>query len=157
VARDLEEGSGQGFTRSGLQGGVGAALLLLLLHRPDEPLGDITLGGGPDLGFLLLGAELQGLLQLLEPAQQALEHLTGLGPHMGQLAIGEPWQIRHEHLAVVAEGEECGPHVVAAGVGLAWALRTVWRHGPGRAAAAGDAGAAGKTRTGRRINGHTDE
>ena len=168
MAGDLQEGARQGFAGGRLQGRIGAALLLLLLHGPDEPLGYIALGGGPNAGLLLQRAELQLLLQLFKPPTEAVEHLTSLLAHMGQLAIGEARQIGHEHLAVVAQGQVGRADAAASGIGIARTLRAVGGHRSGGTAATGDAGRADGSRTGtsgdgaersgarRSSSGHTD-
>ena len=147
MAGDLQEGTRQGFTGGRLQGRIGAALLLLFLNGADEALGHIALGGGPDAGLLLQGAELQLLLQLLKPPSEAVEHLAGLLAHMGQLAIGEARQIGHEHLAVVAQGQVGRADAATSGIGIARTLRAVGGHRSGGTAATGDAGRADRSRT----------
>ena len=135
---NLQEGAGQGFTGGRLQGGIGPPLFLFFFHRTDEALGDVPLGGRTDARFLLLGVEAELLLELLKAPAEALHHLLRFLAHMGELAIREPRQVGHEHLAVVPQGQKGGTDIATAGVGLA-AQGTVGGNGTRGAAASSDA------------------
>ena len=116
MAGQLQEGPGQGFSGCRPKGWVIAAQLLLLLNGLDEALGHVSLGGGSDAGVAIrLGQEAMAI-QFLQAPAQAFEHLPSLFCHMRQLAIGEPWQVGYEHLAVVSQGEEGGAQTATAAI-----------------------------------------
>ena len=100
----LQEGAAQGFASGGLERRIGAALLLLVVHRPDKALGHIPFGRGADDRFLLELGEVDLLLKFFDAAVQAFKHLTGFAHHIAELAIGEAGQVGHKDLAVVPQG-----------------------------------------------------
>ena len=91
-------------------------MLLFVLHRPDEALGDIPFGRGADDRFLLELGQVDLLLKFVDAAIQAFQHLPGFPHHIAELAIGEAGQVGDKDLAVVPQGQEGGPGTAAHGL-----------------------------------------
>jgi len=136
VPCDLKEGTRQGFTSGSLQGRITAALFLLFFDGPDKAFRNIPLGRGTDPRFLLLGVEIELLIELLEAATQAFHHLLGFLADVSQLTIGEAGEICDKDLAVIPQGQKGGSDIAAAGIGVA-AQGTVRGNGTGGTTAAG--------------------
>ena len=110
MARQFQEGPGEGFAGGGPQGGIVAPQFLLFTNGAGEALGDIAFGGGANPGVLLGLGEERLDIEFIEPPGEAFEHLLHLFGHVGQLAIGEAGQVGHVDLAVVTQGQEGGTH-----------------------------------------------
>ena len=103
---DLQEGARQGFAGGAPQGRVVLPVLLLVLNGTDEPARDVAFGGRLDQGVALLWTVTELLLHVLNSPFEAFQNLMGFLADVSQLPIRKVGQVGHEHLAVIAQGEE---------------------------------------------------
>jgi hypothetical protein len=104
VAGQLQEGSGQGLTGGGAQGGVASAQFLLLSDGSEKPFRHIPLGAGADDRVLLELVQERLGVELLQASVEAVEDFLGFLGDMGELPVREAGQIGHIDLAMIPQG-----------------------------------------------------